>query len=241
MIIIFLQTTDNSQYHAKLRFFFKLVNISVIFRKKISIFAKKEYYPILARNTNNLMIDNTIHSAVEALRQGKTLLYPTDTIWGIGCDATNADAIEQIYALKQRDHAKSMLILCTREMLSQYVDNPSAEAVGLAIESERPTTVIFPKAINLPLNLLAQDGSIGIRVPKMAFCQQLLQELGHPIVSTSANLSGEPSPACFGDISQALKSRVGHIVADRPEYNRESPSSRIVKLSATGEIIVLRE
>lgn len=187
------------------------------------------------------MIDSTIHSAVEALRQGRTLLYPTDTIWGIGCDATNAAAIELVYALKQRDHSKSMLILCSDvEMLRRYVADPTEEALRMVTESDRPTTVIFPKAVGLPDNLLAQDGSIGIRIPQTDFCQRLLQELGRPIVSTSANLSGEPSPACFDDISQALKSRVWHIVEDRPEYNREGQSSRIVKLSPTGEIIILR-
>lgn len=181
-------------------------------------------------------MQNELNSTIEILEQGGTILYPTDTIWGIGCDATNAAAIEKIYEMKQRDHSKSMLILCADEvMLRNYISGPMINS-----HEDRPTTIIYPNAINLPKNLLAADGSIGIRIPKMEFCQRLLRLFGKPIVSTSANLSGEPSPACFDEISMALKERVSYIVPNRPEYNRNSQGSRIVKVASDGEIVIIR-
>lgn len=184
------------------------------------------------------MKNDCIEKALSVLEAGGTLLYPTDTIWGIGCDATNAEAVERIYAIKERDHSKSMLILCADEaMRSRYVDDTLAPRTA---DSDRPTTIIFPQARHLPENLLAADGSIGIRIPDMEFCQQLLKAFDRPIVSTSANLSGEPSPRCFNEISMRLIERVDHVVENRPEYNRESTGSRIIKLTDNG-IITIRE
>ena len=151
------------------------------------------------------MIDNLL---LDTLRRGGTILYPTDTVWGLGCDATNADAIEKIYRIKQRDHAKSMLLLCAgEEMVRRYVPAPSEDALQLLLHSDRPTTVIFPHAVGLADNLTAADGSIAIRVPRAnagvtdsrgaEFCHELLLAWDRPIVSTSANLSGEPSPTCY--------------------------------------------
>lgn len=201
---------------------------------------------------------------------GATLLYPTDTIWGIGCDATNAQAIERLYAIKQRDHSKSMLILVSDEaMLRRYIPSPSPEALQLLTSSNRPTTVIFPVRDNtsieaagtmknnplcqaeegsetanaiLPDNLLAADGTIGVRIPKHTFCQELIRHLDRPLVSTSANLSGQPSPANFDQISPQLKQMVD-LITD-PIYDEQdgtsNKSSRILKVTPTG-ILVLRD
>lgn len=183
------------------------------------------------------LIDNSLH----ALEAGQTLLYPTDTIWGIGCDATNPKAVERIYAIKQRDHAKSMLILVTEAMISP---NLPLEAHKLLLHSQSPTTVIIPqKMVLCPIaqNLPAKNGTIGVRIPKNDFCQALLQRLCRPIVSTSANLSGHPSPATYTDIEDDIKSRVDLALPDHPTFHHsQQSSSRIVQLLPDGQIVTLR-
>ena len=176
------------------------------------------------------------------LSLGATLLYPTDTIWGLGCSAIQPDAIEHLYSIKQRDHSKSMLILVSDErMLRRFIPNPDPRALDLLLNSDRPTTIIFPNPQMLPENLLANDGTIGVRVPKHAFCQQIIQLMDAPLVSTSANLSGDPSPACFDDIPDRLKQKVD-IVAD-PSFDssrgNSNQSSRILKVVGN-EIITIR-
>ncbi len=179
---------------------------------------------------------------VASLMDGKTLLYPTDTIWGIGCDATNAAAVEKIYALKQRDHSKSMLVLCADiGMVERFVAPVDDTVRHLLLDGERPTTVILPLSRGLLApNLTAADGTIGVRIPRMAFCLSLLKEFGRPIVSTSANLSGQPSPSCFADISDALLEAVDCCVPSRYEEHTGSVSSRILKPQPDGTIAVLR-
>ena len=182
-----------------------------------------------------------LSTALAALRQGQTLLYPTDTIWGIGCDAANPDAIERIYAIKQRDHAKSMLILATEAMLSPQIPT---EALQL-LHSLRPTTVILPAsmlAIPIAHNLPAADGTVGVRIPRFTFCQQLIQHLGTPLVSTSANLSGHPSPATYADIDPALKQRIDCCLPDHPAFHHPPVApSRIVRLLPDGTLATLRD
>lgn len=179
--------------------------------------------------------------ALSTLRNGQTLLYPTDTIWGIGCDAVNASAIERVYAIKERDHSKSMLILASTGMLSPDM---TGEVRQLLLESERPTTVVLPAcyvALPLPQNLLAADGTVGVRVPKMDFCQELLRQFGHPIVSTSANFSGRPSPQCYADIEEELKHRVDYCLPDDPLFRLPATgSSRILKVNPNGSVAVIR-
>lgn len=188
------------------------------------------------------MINELFEQALKALSEGKTLLYPTDTIWGIGCDATCAEAVERIYAIKERDHSKSMLILASAEMLSPEMPG---EVCRLLLASERPTTVVVPASYmtpTLPQNLLATDGTVGVRVPRMDFCQTLLRLFGRPIVSTSANLSGRPSPQCYADIAEELKQRVDCCLPDLPEYRHlATGSSRILKVNPDGTIAVIRE
>ena len=186
---------------------------------------------------------SVILDAVYALEKGGVILYPTDTIWGIGCDAANAVAVEKIYSLKQRDHSKSMLILCADiDMVVRYVSPVSEEMRGLLLCGERPTTVIMPLCSNLVAsNLIASDGTIGVRIPQMDFCRQMLQLFGKPVVSTSANLSGRPSPASFTDIDDALIQSVDYCVPRGYEESTGRSSSRIVKLSADGTIVVIRD
>lgn len=187
------------------------------------------------------MNNTLLTTALSTLRDGKTLLYPTDTIWGIGCDATNAQAIERIYAIKERDHSKSMLVLASASMLSPALPR---EAADLLLHSSRPTTVILPAEMLLAkvaTNLPAHDGTVGVRVPQMDFCQALLMELSKPIVSTSANLSGRPSPASYSDIEEALRLRIDCPLPDDPSFHHApTGSSRIVKLLHDGTIQTLR-
>lgn len=186
--------------------------------------------------------NDVLDAVVLALGKGETLLYPTDTIWGIGCDATDADAVEKIYSIKQRDHSKSMLILCSDiEMVERFV-GPVDERVGeLLCESERPTTVIMPLRCHLLAdNIVAADGTIGVRIPQMAFCQKLLTLFGKPVVSTSANLSGHPSPATYDEIEEDLKQRIGFCVPPEYEQKTAGQSSRIVKLLSDGGVSVIR-
>ena len=187
------------------------------------------------------MNNDIIERALATLNVGGTLLYPTDTIWGIGCDAVNPSAIERVYAIKERDHSKSMLILASAEMLSPEMPG---EVCRLLLESERPTTVVLPARYvtpTLPQNLLAADGTVGVRVPRMDFCQTLLRLFGRPIVSTSANLSGHPSPQCYADISEELKQRVDCCLPDLPEFCHPSTgSSRILKINPDGTVAVIR-
>ena len=170
-----------------------------------------------------------------ALRSGKTLLYPTDTIWGIGCDARNGEAVEKLYAIKERDHSKSMIIL--------------VESEKWKVESDgRPTTYILPKEIwqgelglEVADNLAAADGTLGIRMPKHPFCQAVIKELGAPIVSTSANLSGHPSPQKYEEIEEELKRRIDYCVPPLAKFlSGETRGSRIVKLNPDGSQTILR-
>lgn len=187
------------------------------------------------------MQDVIINAVVTALRKGQTILYPTDTIWGIGCDAGNAEAVERIYAIKERDHGKSMLVLVSEAMLS--ADLPEA-ARELLLRSGRPTTVVLPAGlVAAPLagNLPAADGTVGVRVPRFGFCQRMLCGLGRPVVSTSANLSGRPSPARYEDIEKEVRQRVDYVLPDDESFHHpDVGSSRIVKLLLDGSIVTLR-
>ena len=185
--------------------------------------------------------NDDIKKAVEVLRQGGVILYPTDTVWGIGCDATNTEAVKRIYAIKQREDAKSMLVLIENpNMLNSYVREVPEVAWQLIEVSDKPLTIIYPGAKNLASNLLASDGSVGIRVTAESFSEQLIQRFRRPIVSTSANLSGRPSPQNFDEIEEEIRTAVDYVVQYRQEdQTRHSPSS-IVKLGIGGEIQIIR-
>lgn len=174
--------------------------------------------------------EREVEKALEILREGGVILYPTDTIWGLGCDATNEEAIAKIYQIKQRADSKSMIILMAdeREVL-QYVAAPDLAVFDFLEEQERPTTVIFEHAIGLPGNLTAADGSIGIRLVRDAFCRHLVKRLQKPVVSTSANISGERSPSNFSEVSDTVKSGVDHIVKWRQDDLSKSLPSQIIR------------
>ncbi len=176
------------------------------------------------------------------LERGGSILYPTDTIWGIGCDATNASAIEKIYEVKQRDPNKPLSLLANSiEMVKEYVEELHPRVETLLSHHTRPLTVVYNKAKNLPSNLLPDDGSIAIRIATDGYCQALIEKLGKPIVTTSANLSGEPFPTHFGEISSAIISGVDYISKSGRQNREPGQPSVIIKVSENGEIVFLRE
>lgn len=183
-----------------------------------------------------------LKKAVDILNSGGIILYPTDTIWGIGCDATNSEAVKRIYEIKKREDSKSMLVLMENPaLLDRYVDEVPEVAWDLVEISTTPLTVIYPGAKNLAANLIAEDGSIGIRFTKEDFTRKLLQRLRRPIVSTSANISGEKSPAFFDEISEEIKAAVDYIVEYRQDDHTASKPSSIIKLGPGGQIDILRK
>jgi L-threonylcarbamoyladenylate synthase len=187
-------------------------------------------------------MQHDIIKALEVLKSGGVILYPTDTIWGIGCDATNPEAVKRIYGIKQREDSKSMLVLMENPaLLDRYVDDVPEIAWDLVEISTTPLTVIYPKAKNLAANLLAADGSIGIRFTKEEFTKRLLQRFRKPIVSTSANVSGEKPPAFFDEISDEIKKQVDFIVEFRQDDISPAQPSSIIKLGVGGRIEIIRK
>lgn len=183
-----------------------------------------------------------IKRALEVLHDGGVILYPTDTIWGIGCDATNEKAVERIYRIKKREDSKSMLVLLENiNFLGRYIEEVPEIAYDLIEVSEKPLTIIYPGAKNLAKNLMAEDGNIGIRISYESFTQQLIQRFKKPIVSTSANISGEASPSFFAEISPEIKDAVDYVVEYRQDDRTPANPSSIVKLGVGGEIQILRK
>lgn len=186
-------------------------------------------------------MDNDINAALDILVKGGLILYPTDTIWGIGCDATNEEAVNKIYDLKKRADTKSMLVLVDSiARLEQYIQQIPEVAYELLEVADKPLTIIYPNAKNLASNLLALDRSIGIRLVKDEFCQKLIMRLKRPIVSTSANLSGEKSPGAFSEIPQEIKAGIDYIVKWRQHESKPGQPSSIIKLGLEGEIEIIR-
>ncbi|QBQ42440.1 L-threonylcarbamoyladenylate synthase [Sphingobacterium psychroaquaticum] len=183
-----------------------------------------------------------LNKALETLKSGGLILYPTDTIWGIGCDATNEEAVAKIFALKGRDIGKSMIVLLHNDnQLASYVNDIPEVAYELIEYTEKPLTIVYSNAKNLAANAIAEDGSIGIRVVKHPFCEQLLQRFKKPIISTSANLSGEPSPKSFADIDDAVKQGVDYIVEYQQDEEGDGKSSTVMKLDPSGKFVFLRK
>lgn len=177
------------------------------------------------------------------LRAGGTFLYPTDTVWGIGCDATNPEAVKKVFEIKKRDDAKSLVLLAANlDMVAKYVKEIPPIAVDLVEVNDRPMTIIYPKAEkSLAANAVAQDGSVAIRIPMMEFCQKLAYKLGRPVVSTSANISGEATPKCFADIPQEIRDAVDYIVDPTLEQGSTGMASQILKVGMGGEIEIIRK
>ncbi|MDF1570283.1 MAG: L-threonylcarbamoyladenylate synthase [Bacteroidales bacterium] len=187
-------------------------------------------------------MNDDINKALEVLRNGGVILYPTDTIWGIGCDATNAEAVKRIYGIKEREDSKSMLVLVHNEaMLPAYVGEMPEVAWELLEAATEPMTIIYPGAKNLAPNLVGADGTIGIRVTSDAFCTQLISRFKKPIVSTSANISGKPSPANFDEVDPVLHDKVDYVVNWRQDDLARAKPSSVIKLGPGGEIEILRK
>ncbi|GAA4322982.1 L-threonylcarbamoyladenylate synthase [Flaviaesturariibacter amylovorans] len=181
-------------------------------------------------NNDPAFFESEVTRALEVLRSGGTILYPTDTVWGLGCAATDAAAIARIYALKQRPDSKSMIVLVGEERdILQYIAAPDLAAFTFMQEQERPTTVIFDGAVGLPDNLVAADGSIAIRIVRDPFCRHLVKRLRVPIVSTSANISGEPTAPFFGAVSEPIRAGVDHVVRWRQDDESPAVPSQIVR------------
>lgn len=184
-----------------------------------------------------------LQEAVRVMREGGIILYPTDTVWGIGCDATNAAAVERIYRLKQRSDSKAMLCLLDAPgKLQGFVTVPSAawDLLECTGESPRPLTIIYPGARNVAENLIAEDGSLGIRITEEPFSKALCAMLHHPVVSTSANISGEPAARSFREITEAIRDGVDYICRFRQKDPCNAKPSSIIKLGMNNEVQVIR-
>ena len=183
-----------------------------------------------------------IREAINVMNQGGVILYPTDTIWGIGCDATNEEAVKKVYSIKQRIDSKALITLVDNEVKVEFYVRDVPEVAWDLIEfSEKPLTIIYDNARNLAPNLLAEDGSAGIRVTKEPFSRELCMRMKRAIVSTSANISGQPSPKNFNDIPEEIKQAVDYICISRREEKKNPPASSIIKLGAGAEVTIIRE
>ena len=199
-------------------------------------------------------MNEEIQKALEVLRSGGIILYPTDTVWGIGCDATDPEAVAKIFAIKKREDSKSLVLLASdMDMICRYVKEIPEMAVQLVEVNDKPMTIIYPDAIAgdqdnmkadrrcLAFNTVAQDGTVGIRIPMMDFCRQLVAKLGRPLVSTSANISGEPTPKKFSEISETIRSAVDLIVDPSLERGATGQSSSIIKVGLDYSIEIIRK
>lgn len=183
-----------------------------------------------------------IRQALEVLKKGGIILYPTDTIWGIGCDATNAEAVARVSELKKRESSRSMLVLMENpNLLNSYIEEVPEVAWDLIDVADKPLTIVYPGAKNLATNLIAEDGSIGIRISGESFTQQLIQRFRKPIVSTSANFSGERWPAFFDEVSPEIVEGVDYVVQYRQDERMPSSPSSVIKLGVGGEVQILRK
>ena len=206
-----------------------------------------------------------LQEAVEILRKGGVILYPTDTVWGIGCDATNEAAVARVFEIKRRSEAKSLVLLaCDLDMVAKYIKQIPSIAIDLVEVNDAPMTIIYPGAQYLAPNAVAADGSVGIRIPLVpeeeeaeadaprkgaaprndltagAFCRELVRRLRRPLVSTSANISGEPTPTSFAEISEEIKAAVDYVVPKPFGAGASGRSSQIIKLGLDGEVQILR-
>ena len=178
---------------------------------------------------------------VTKLIQCEIILYPTDTVWGIGCDATNEIAVAKIYGIKKREEGKSLVILVSSlEMLKQYVNEIPNSLIDVLKNPKKPTTIIYKNPKGLAKNVMAADKTIAIRLVQDEFCQKLIQKFGKPIVSTSANISGKPTPSTFKEIDPSILGKVDYVVNLYPDRINDSPST-IIKIDDEGEIEIIRE
>ena len=189
--------------------------------------------------------EEDIRNAVEVMRRGGVILYPTDTVWGIGCDATNAEAVKRVYAIKQRDDSKALICLVDSDArMQRYIRNVPDVAwqlIDSLSEGGKPTTLIHDGAINLAQNLIAEDGSIGIRITQEPFSKELCYRFQKAIVSTSANISGEPAAQNYCDIDQRIIEAVDYVCWSRRQEHKPHTPSSIIKLKENGEVEIIRK
>lgn len=182
-----------------------------------------------------------IDQSLSVLQNGGLILYPTDTIWGIGCDATNPDAVEKVYQLKQRPGHKSLIVLLADEKdILTYVTQPDLRIFDYIKGVKKPTTVIYDGAVGLAENLVGEDGTVAIRLVNDEFCKTLISLFGKPLVSSSANTNGYPSPTCFADVDGAIKNGVDYIVQHRQQDDRPAMPSSIIKWNKDGTLSIIR-
>lgn len=191
-------------------------------------------------------IRTVIDEAVKVMKNGGVILYPTDTVWGIGCDASNPDAVARVFDIKRRSDSKSLVMLASdMDMICRYIKEVPEIAVSLVEVNDKPMTIVYPDAVVAPGYGLAQacvavDGTVGIRIPMSEYCKRMVSRLGKLLVSTSANISGEPTPKTFGDISEEIRSAVDYIVSPELEGKSTGISSSIIKVGVDGEINIIR-
>ncbi len=194
------------------------------------------------QNKPNAALAAAVDEAVQVLRAGGLILYPTDTVWGIGCDATNEEAVQRIYALKQSENKHAMLVLCpSADEIVRYVNRAPGIAFEVMEMATSPLTLILPGAVGVAKNLIPDEGTLGVRVPDHAFCQLLLCKLGRPLVSTSANISGEKTPRTLSEITPEIVAGVDYVVNPRFEGRPTGKSSSIIAFGENGEVRVIRE
>jgi len=186
--------------------------------------------------------DYNLQKISAVLSEGGTILYPTDTIWGIGCDATNYNAVQKVIEIKQRkNHDGFIIFVDSIQMLKQYVEEVHPKIETLMAYHTQPLTVIYKKGINLPDNVTAKNGSIAIRIPQDTFCKELIQYFGKPIVSTSANISSEPYPVNFGTVSSEIFTKIDHVVKHRQYEKTINQPSVLVELNEKAEMVFVRQ
>lgn len=182
-----------------------------------------------------------VENCLRVLKSGGTILYPTDTIWGIGCDATNSQAVEKIFQIKKRTETKSLVVLVADEKtILNYIAAPDLAVFDFINKQERPTTIVFENAIGLAENIIAQDGSAAIRIVKDEFCKHLIRRFRKPVVSTSANISGKPAPVSFTNIDDVVLDNVDYIVKWRQDDKTAAAPSQIIKWNKNRTVTVLR-
>ncbi len=214
---------------------YRMLNTLAI-SKKLLYLCELEMQPTLRYDKDDM------HEAVRVLQAGGVILYPTDTVWGIGCDATNKEAVQRIFQIKQRAEAKAMLVLLDAPgKLQGYVQEVPELAWDLIDCATKPMTIIYPNARNLAPSLIAEDGSVGIRITQELFSKTLCERLKRPLVSTSANISGTPTPAVFAEISEEILGAVDYVVRFRQDDTRKAQPSSIIKLGLHNEIKIIRE
>jgi L-threonylcarbamoyladenylate synthase len=189
-----------------------------------------------------MIFDEDIRECVKVLREGGVILYPTDTIWGLGCDATSQAAVRKIFGIKSRNESKSLIILVNSyTMLERYVSDIPDAAAQIIEASDTPVTIIYPGCRNLAPAVSAEDGSVGIRITDDPFCSELISRFRKPVISTSANISGEKAPLNFGEVSEEILSKVDYVVKFRQDDRQEHRASPVIKVDLNGVIKIIRK